>query len=206
MSTHSEIRADKQREAEEHGRRSGYATGGMISEAQDAKQDKKIADREVKKGIRQHDEQEHPGHHTSLRLKRGGHIDGKKPAERADRVSRARGGRAEHGGGKHVTNIVIGNPAERQQAAMQGMKMGAAMGARQMAGGMAGPVGPGGPGGPPGGGPGLPIQGPPGAMAFGGGVKDAGAGSGMGRLEQAGEEDLVHVPAHTRRKAGGRCD
>ena len=76
----------------------GQAEGGRADNAED----KAIADREVKKGIRQHEEHEHGGKMTSLKLKHGGEAEGAKGHRRLDR-----GGRSGKGSkGSHVNVIV----------------------------------------------------------------------------------------------------
>lgn len=107
------------------------------------------------------------------KLKKGGHVGGKMPKASAHKKSR---------GGHHVNIIIGANQGEKQQAARQGLAMGAKLGAAMMAKKMAGagamapppgamppgppppgmmpapPGGPGGPGGPPP--PGLALGGP----------------------------------------------
>jgi len=41
---------------------------------EDIKQDKAMADKEIKKAFKQHDSQEHPGMHTKIVLKKGGGV------------------------------------------------------------------------------------------------------------------------------------
>lgn len=134
----------------------------------------------------------------------GGKVEGETSPMRLDK--RARGGRMDKGGGKGPqVNVVVhsSNPQERQIAAQQGMQAGMQKGAAmaKMAGGPPGappgmppggpPPGMMGPGGPPPPGPagagpappGVPPR-PPGMMRRGGKI-DAGAGSGLGRIEKA---------------------
>ena len=96
-------------------RESGYASGGAIS---DDAEDKAL----VKKGVRQHETQEHGGKHADLKLKGGGHIKGGKPGFHPGRKSRAGGGAVDDAqalakGGKvkgkpgiGKVNIVIAHP------------------------------------------------------------------------------------------------
>jgi len=44
----------------------------METSKEDMKQDKAMADKEIKKAMKQHDAQEHKGEHTKLKLKKGG--------------------------------------------------------------------------------------------------------------------------------------
>ncbi len=161
---------------------------------------KSIADTAVRK----HERHDHPG---------------AKPTKLAS------GGKVKHAGPKTVNVIVQHGDTDgaRQQGVQQGMQAGAQMGAKAAMAKMAGgaPGGPGGPppmGGPVGGGA-MPPTGamqPPGAMrpgmASGGRVKmDAGAASGLGRLEKgkaygAKGPETVKVKSHVRRKRGGACD
>jgi len=50
--------------------------GGKVMEKEskkaDMKMDKMVADKEIKKAMKEHDAQEHPGKHTKLKLKKGG--------------------------------------------------------------------------------------------------------------------------------------
>jgi len=58
--------------------------GGKVMEKEskkaDMKMDKMVADKEIKKAMKEHDAQEHPGKHTKLKLKKGG-MDVKKMAK-----------------------------------------------------------------------------------------------------------------------------
>jgi hypothetical protein len=75
---------------QERGRRmireAGYASGGAIKD--DDAEDKAL----VKKGIGQHENQEHGGEHSKLTLKGGGTIKGGAPPFSPGRKSRAAGG------------------------------------------------------------------------------------------------------------------
>lgn len=68
--------------------RGGYS-GGECSKADGGKVSAATV-AVVKKAVHEHDQQEHPGKHTKLRLKAGGEVHGKKEHHRPDR--RARGG------------------------------------------------------------------------------------------------------------------
>lgn len=158
---------------------SGYADGGAVKPT-------------VKRGIHQHEDQEHAGKHLKLKLRRGGMVEGKEAGDRPDR--RARGGAA-----KGVTVNVKGGGEDRgreqmaAQAGMkQGMRAGVALGARAAASRMAG--GPPGAGGPPMG-PRPPMAGPP--MA---------PGAGGPPMKKGGKVEHVKVRAHERRKAGGKVE
>lgn len=225
----SEIRQDKQRHAEEHVKKAGYASGGHVS---DESQDRKM----ITKAVHEHEEHDHPGKkETKLKIKAGGKVHGMKPKERMDR--RARGGEtSEHKGGKkgghtHI-NIMVGKPDDggddaKQQLAMQqgmqqgkqqGVKLGMALGAKQAGGGgppmgappphppMGGPppggMPPGGPMGAPGGMPPRPM--PPGGGA---GATPPFAKGGAVKEMYDGERghEKIKVRAHERRKSGGEC-
>lgn len=71
-------------------RESGYAAGGGIRDADEA-EDKAL----VRKGVRQHETQEHGGKHADLQLKGGGHIKGRSAKSHPGR--RARGGEVSNG-------------------------------------------------------------------------------------------------------------
>lgn len=188
----------------------GYKTGG------DVKQDKVL----VKKAVTEHENALHSGKHAKLRLKAGGNVTGKQPADRPDR--RARGGKI----GTVVINVKTGgqdDQAKEKAAAQAGLQKGVQMGAQMAASKMAGGPPPGPAGGPPPGpgpgGPSGPMMPPPpmgagpGApppmvpRARGGKVPHltAGAGSGLGRIEKANAAgDTIKVRAHERRR-GGPC-
>lgn len=97
-------------------RESGYASGGAIRS--DEAEDKAL----VRKGVRQHETQEHGGKHADLKLKGGGYIKGDKPGFHPGRKSRAGGGAVDGAqalakGGKvkgkpgiGKVNIVIAHP------------------------------------------------------------------------------------------------
>lgn len=123
------------------------------------------------------------GKATSM-LKGSGYACGGKP------VARASGGSVK---GPKTVNVIIktgGDPAEKQMAMQQGMKMGAAMAAPKPP--MPMPPPGGGPGGPPppmaGGMPPHPPMAPP---------------PGAGGLKTGG---TVKVRSHVRRKSGGKCE
>lgn len=160
-------------EAREHGNKighkllksAGYKLGGHVS----PKHEKDEVDGGDKKAVHKHEHHMHKGE-TPTKFKSGGSVDGKKSKHHAGGKSR---------GASHVhINILPSNPAEKQQAAQQGMAMGAKMGAaatmQKMAAGAGGPPPPGA-GGPP----------PPGAMppphpAMMGPPPGAGGPPGMG--------------------------
>jgi len=172
-----------------------HSKGGK---ADDKKDDKK----QIKTAIHKHDKQMHGGQMT--KLKKGGQADSD-----GGRVERAKGGRTK---GKTNINIIIGSPGGGAQPNMpppqvpvrppppppQALPPGPppGMGGPPPGGPPPGPP-PGGPppGPPPGGPPGMP---PPGLRAAGGRVagyrsKDAGAGSGLGRLRKVHKEGQ-HTP------------
>jgi hypothetical protein len=178
------------------------AHGGRVDEAEDKKM--------ITKAVHEHEDHEHGGKHTKLKLRDGGHTDGHEGKKHL--AKRARGGGMKHKGGKSTKVQVIVAPqgdteGARQQGLQQGMQQGAVMGARaaaqKMAGARAGagapPGAPPGGGGPPqpspGGGGGMAPAGPPrpptmapqqGMMrAKGGKVEmEAGSGGGEGRIEK----------------------
>lgn len=128
--------ASREDQAREIVRRAGYAHGGAISEAEDERKDKKM----VRSAVHQHEAHDHKGEKpTKLALKAGGSVHGKEASGRPDR--RARGGMMPEGGpSKHkagrkaVVNIKIGGGGGNGQAAMaaqEGMRVGAALGARR---------------------------------------------------------------------------
>lgn len=83
MTDHRSIR--RQAEAE-HAERMKRHAGG----AEDARQDKEIADREIGRAFVQHDDQLHEGRKTKLKLKDGGHAEGRASRRRLDRVGHRR--------------------------------------------------------------------------------------------------------------------
>lgn len=87
-----------------------------ITEAADRKEDKKIADHEVKKAIHEHDEQLHDGRRTKLKLRDGGAAEGRASRRRLDR-----GGRRAHrdAGGALGTNPAAAADASGAGTAMQ---------------------------------------------------------------------------------------
>lgn len=190
MSLIHRVRKHEQHHAEKRAR------GGDVA------QDKAL----IKKALREHENQEHGGKHAKIKLKHGGMVHGKHPAHRMDK--RARGGKVGHG--KPAVNVIVqtSNPAEKQMAMQQGMKLGAAMGGPKPPMPMAGP--PPGAGGPPMGSPppGMPPGGmpprPPG-LKRGGKVPEltGGAGGAKGRLQKAKDYGgKVHVSFLARRKGG----
>lgn len=179
MSLHHKARKDHERFAR---RRAG---GAMKS---DEAQDKKM----IAKAVHEHEAHDHPGKpKTKLRLKRGGNVKGKMPAERLDK--RARGGRLK---GKPSVTVVV-NTGGTEMAKQMGMQEGAQLGAKAAAAKMAMAGGPKPPMMPPGGpqanvvppppmGPRPMPNGPvPQGLKRGGAVISAGSASGLGRLQKA---------------------
>lgn len=156
---------------------------------------KHLADQEVRKGIAEHEKHEHGGKKTSLKLASGGCAIGGKPADRLDRKPRAAGGRNKHKESKVSVNVINAGgkqPMPVPVPAGAGAPMpprppvpmpapAAPMGGAPAGGGMPVPRAPMG---------GMPMQGRP--FNKGGPVKnrgeglhmEAGAGSGLGRLEK----------------------
>lgn len=196
--------------------KAGYAVGGKITMPR--------VKRVVRRGIAEHETEEHGGRHGKITLKAGGSVRGEKAKERPDRQRRADGGGIEgramggemphrSGGGRGgkakvgTVNIKIGGKGEgaggqpdpaamqaaQHQGIQQGMRMGAALGARQAGAGMQRPP----MGGPPPGAGGLPAGGPPGGMPPGGPPPPGGGGM---PVRDGGE---IHVREHQRRRAGG---
>lgn len=135
----------------------------------------------VAKAVREHENHEHGGKHTKLKLRHGGAVDGEAPRHRADR--RAKGGKVDgKGHGKIAINVVIpqappaagGMPPVPPRPAVPPVGLGAAPGAPM-------PPRPMPPPGPPGGA--APMLRPPGMKR--GGRMTAGAASGEGRIEKA---------------------
>jgi hypothetical protein len=195
--------------------KAGYKTGGSVTMPK--------VKRVVKRAVREHETEEHGGHHGKITLKHGGEVPGERAKHRPDRQRRADGGGIEgramggeaprKGGGKPkvgAVNIKIktgsgqdGAMKEQmaQRAGMQqGMRMGAALGARQAARGMNRPPM------PPSGGAG-PMGGAPPMMPPGGGGAGMGAGPGGPPPPGAGmpvkDGGEIHVREHHRRRAGG---
>ena len=194
----------------------GYAEGGDVA------QDKAM----IKKAIMEHENHEHDGKHTRLKLKDGGMVAGKGAMPRMDRARHARGGATKgHGKGAHV-NVIVGAPG------------GAGLGHPvpvpvPVPGGAGGPPGmpaampPRPPMGPPPPGMGPPGMGmpPPGMMphkrggrvglAKGGRVlpdmkapkvdMDDGAGGGLGRLEKIKDYGKNADEGRENHKRGGRA-
>lgn len=159
----------------------------------------------VRKGIKEHENQEHGGKHSRLKFESGGAVEGEEAKPRLDRAAGGRSGKKSSGhkkGGNNVNVIVAGHGGA--PGAGGGPPM---MPPPAMMGGPKPPMPmppPGPPGGPPGaGGPPMmpppkpPMAGPPigagvpgmrksggRAYARGGHVIDDGARSGEGRLEK----------------------
>lgn len=202
-----EARHEDHRRANELVRKTGYrhlAHGGRVDE--DEAEDKAM----ITKAVHEHEDHEHGGERTKLKLKHGGEAEGHKA--RHHLAKRARGGKAGHGKNTKVQVIVApqgGGGGDAQAAHQQGMQQGAVMGARAMAAKMgagaggpgAGPVGGSGPPAPPAAGmapsgppmaprPAAPPGGAPAGMirAKGGRVEmEAGSGGGEGRIEKMHE-------------------
>lgn len=183
-------------------REAGYKSGGDVA----MPKAKAAAKRAVHRN-------ENSAKHETPKLRAGGNVKGEASQARPDR--RARGGATK---GKTEINIIVGkgqdqgaDMAKQQMAAraglQKGIQIGAASGAQHpgapMGGAPAAPVpptmgaGPGPMGAPP----------PPGGpmlRAKGGSItEDAGAGSGVSRLERQGKGDVIKVRAHNRRRTGG---
>lgn len=135
-------------------RGAGYARGGGVGAR-------------AKKAVHKHEGHLHKGEEKT-KLKKGGKVDGKKPAARPDKM--ARGGSKPRGHTKININVGAGQQ-EKQQAMQQGMQLGAKMAAQKMAaagGGMGGPRP----------GAGAPMQGRPGMPPPGAGGPPPGAAPG----------------------------
>jgi hypothetical protein len=77
----------------------------------DVKQDKAL----IKEAFAEHDKELHPGKHTRLKFKDGGHVEGEKKAKRLDRAT---GGRTKSKGGHKTTvNIVMPQGGHDQPSA-----------------------------------------------------------------------------------------
>lgn len=163
---------------------------------------KEVADKEVRKGIGEHEKSEHGGKKTKLKLKDGGEAKGKAPKSRLDRKNRATGGRNKgHKDAKVKINILNAGGGKQPMPMSPPSAMGAAPhapmpmpppqapAAPPMGGAGAPPMGSGMPARPM---PGMaPQQGRP--FKGGGPVRskgehphlEGGAGGGLGRLEKA---------------------
>lgn len=165
--------------------RSGYKIGGHLARKADEVGKHEIEEG-VKKGIREHENQEHGGKHSRIHLREGGSVDGMAGGGRPDKKSKGKGKTTVNvmvapqggGGGPHPVPVPV--PMKPPMPAPPGP-------------GVAPPPMPGGAGMMPGGPPGLkPGMGP---MKRGGAAKfEAGAGNGLGRLEKA---------AHEKKRPGG---
>ncbi len=166
MSEHSTFKKQAEHSHAAKHRAMGLASGGTA----DDREDKAIADREIKKAFSAHDSQLHDGKKTRLKLRDGGTAEGDSAKPRHDRAHRAAGGGTKKGGkGSHV-NVIIA-PQGGQHPPMGGMAPPGAMPAPPIhppgppmpppmpppPPGMAGPGGP--PGMPPGMAPRPPMMG-----------------------------------------------
>jgi hypothetical protein len=207
-----EARSENREKAHAMIARTGHrhlAHGGRVS---DEAEDKKM----VTKAVHEHEDHEHGGEHTKLKLRDGGHMEAGKAKKHL--AKRARGGSTpKHKGGVGKVQVIVapqggGGGGDAQAAHQQGMQQGAMMGAKAMAQklgagappGGGGGAGPPAPAGAPGAGPAPnamparpPMQGgaPMGGGAPGGMMRkrggkvemDAGAGGGEGRIEKMHE-------------------
>jgi hypothetical protein len=80
--------------------RHGYAVGGHVTTAE--------VKNKIIRAVHEHEKADHPSRPlTKIKLKRGGRANGVRPAERADRPKRARGGRNP----RHGTKVIVVNGA-----------------------------------------------------------------------------------------------
>ncbi len=180
MSEHS-----RRKMAREKLTRMGYSVGGHLSRKADEAEDKHQIEAGVKKAISQHENQEHGGKHSRIRLRDGGSAHGYASGGRPDKKPRK---------GKTEVNVMVAGQQPPQKVPVP-----VPVPAHP-------PMAAGPPGMPPGG---PPMAGPPpglrpqgiGPMKDGGRAKmrpakfEAGAGSGLGRIEKA---------EHEAKRAGGR--
>ncbi|MDE2096333.1 MAG: hypothetical protein KGL39_03740 [Patescibacteria group bacterium] len=195
----------KARTTHEHHSRADHLLhgAGYESKAADRRSDEKM----IRKAIDEHDDQLHGGKKTHLKFARGGSVPGHSKGKRGPKV---------------MINIHTGAGQMEKQAALRaGIGIGARAGARMASAKMAGPPGGAMPGGAappmaPGGvgGPANPMV-RPGMMAKGGAVKygdgdmEGGAGSGVGRIDKAdtyGVGERVKVKGHWRRHPSSWAD
>ena len=87
MAGHDHAALKRQAEREEAHKLHRMAGGGVHP---DAKQDKILDDKEIKKAFSEHDKQLHGGKKTKLKLKDGGRVEGEHGRKRADKPSRHR--------------------------------------------------------------------------------------------------------------------
>lgn len=87
---------DRRKKARELCTRHGYRLGGHLGRhaggAEDAREDKAIADSEIRRAMGEHDRQMHEGHHTKLKLADGGVALGDHAHSRPDRAPRGKKG------------------------------------------------------------------------------------------------------------------
>lgn len=155
---------------------------------------KSVADKEVRRGIGEHEKAEHSSKKTKLKLKDGGKAEGKEPKSRLDRKPRAAGGRNKGHKEPRVSVNVI------NAGGKQPMPMGAAPSAPMPPPAARPPMAPPAGAPPPQMGAGMPARPMPGMMPQqqrpfkgGGPVRskgehphlEGGAGGGLGRLEKA---------------------
>lgn len=102
MALHDHASHKRHAERHEHEKLKHLAHGGHM----DAKEDKILADHEIKKAIKEHDAQQHEGKKTHLKLKHGGEVEGHHGKhKRLDRATRKRGGRLMSEGGSSINGV-----------------------------------------------------------------------------------------------------
>lgn len=174
--------------------RSGYKAGGHFPRHDDAAADAKM----IGEAIREHEAHDHPGEpHTKLHFRDGGAVDGLAAGGRADRPKRG----GHKGKGKTSVNVIVAPQGGAPRPVPVPVPAAGAAPPRPMPSPAPTPV-------PAGAGPALAVPGAPRPPAPGmgpmrrGGKVEAGAGSGVGRLQHADEE--AERPGGKRKK-GGCC-